>query len=147
MNDEPNQFERRLSRQPLRSVPRDWRTDILAAARAAQTPVHAVRPAPRPWFAAIRQQVSAFFWPHPKAWAGLAAIWVLIFLLHLSVGDEAAPRTVAQSAPPSPEAVVELRQQQKLFAELVGSTEPRAADLRKTYPGHPRTEWGEVSTV
>jgi len=40
MNDETEQFERRLSRQPLRQVPSEWRAEILAAARAAQPSSH-----------------------------------------------------------------------------------------------------------
>ena len=31
MNDETEQFERRLRRQPLRQVPREWRAEILMA--------------------------------------------------------------------------------------------------------------------
>jgi len=147
MNDEPNPFERRLSRQPLRPVPGDWRADILAAARAAQTPARVGRPAPQSWFATVCQQLSAFLWPHPKAWAGLAAVWVFILVLNISIRDDSVPRPVAKAVPSSPEVIVELRQQQKLFAELVGSSEPRDADRHKTYQGHPRTEWVEVSTV
>ena len=47
-NDE--QFESRLQREPLRSVPPDWRAEILRAAREVTAPRHS-SPASRNCFA------------------------------------------------------------------------------------------------
>jgi hypothetical protein len=149
----PDPFEKRLQRQPLRPVPPDWRSDILAAARVARVarvaraPVCAVRPVPQSWLSTINYQLSTILWPHPKAWAGLAAVWVVIALLNVAMREDSAACVVAKLAPPSPEMLVELRQQQKLFAELVGPREEREADRSKAYKVHPRTEWMEITTA
>jgi hypothetical protein len=142
MNEETEQFERRLGRQPLRQVPREWRAGILAATHGAQ---RACQPSPasrRSLLSTINQQLSTIFWPHPKAWAGLAAVWVLIFAVNFSMRDT-SPRMAEKSAPPSPEVIVELKKQQRLFAELMGSAQPVDADRQKTFAPKPRSERGE----
>ena len=87
MNDETEQFEQRLSRQPLRQIPGEWRAEILAAAREAQRPGTATRH-PRSLLSTINHQLSTLLWPHPKAWAGLAAVWVFIFAVNFSMRDK-----------------------------------------------------------
>ena len=49
-----------------------------------------------------------------------------------------------KSAPPSPEVMVELKKQQRMFAELVGSYEPADADRRKIFSPRPRSERAEI---
>jgi hypothetical protein len=138
MNDETEQFESRLSRQPLRQVPSEWRAEILSAAERAS------RPVPRTSFLSIfNHQLSTIFWPHPKAWAGLAAVWVLILALNFSTRDT-SPKMVEKSLPPSPEVIVELKKQQRLFAELMGSRETLDADRQKTFSPKPRSELMEI---
>jgi hypothetical protein len=133
-----NEFEQKLSRQPLRQVPAEWRKEILAAARPD------LRHAPRTSFlSTINSQLSTLFWPHPKVWAGLAAIWVFIFLLNFSMRDK-APMVAERTAPPSPEVIAELKQQQRMFAELIGSTEARVADRQKMYSPKPHSESAEI---
>ncbi len=122
-----NEFEKRLQRVPLKALPTEWRAEVLAAA---------VPPAP--------SRVSrgdylaggwrSLFWPHPIAWAGLAAVWVVIALLHCSQRDD-APVLAEKSAPPSPEMLADLRQQQKLLVELLGPPGAGEADRpKKTGP-------------
>ena len=65
-------------------------------------------------------------WPHPKAWAGLAAVWILIFAVDFSVRDK-SPVMAEKAAPPSPEVIVELKQQQRMLAELIGAGQAREA--------------------
>ncbi|MDD5138704.1 MAG: hypothetical protein PHY43_00410 [Verrucomicrobiales bacterium] len=148
MNDETEQFERRLSRQPLRQVPPEWRAEILAATREAGTArcaVHGRRSAASlpVWLSTLNHQLSTVFWPHPKAWAGLATVWIFIFAVNFSARDT-SPRVAEKSAPPSPEVIVELKKQQRLFAELVGSREPLDADRQKIFLPRPRSEWVEI---
>lgn len=136
MNEENKQFEQRLSRQPVKEVPPAWRAEILAASQMARVERHS-------FLSTINQRLAAILWPHPKAWAGLAAVWVCIIGLNLSTREKGA--VVAEKvAPVAPEMVVELRKQQKLYAELMGMTEPREAEKPKDVPGRPRTQRMEV---
>jgi hypothetical protein len=139
----PEEFELRLSRQPLRQIPPAWRVEILSAARDAQAAHHASRITHQSWLSTLNHQLSTLLWPHPKAWAGLAAVWVCILVLSLSTHD-ASPKLTAKSAPPSPEVIVQLKKQQKLYTELVGLNESREADRPKDAPPRPRTQRGEI---
>ena len=152
MNDETETFEQRLRRQPLRQLPHEWRGEILSACSGDSAERRrskflnagflpkAATPA---WLSALRQQLAAFFWPHPRAWAGLAAVWICILALNFST-HEAAPAQAKKSAPPSPEVMVELKKQQRMFAELVGSHETPEADRPKIFSPRPRSERAEV---
>lgn len=71
-----NDFERQLQRQPLRDLPADWRREILGKCEAATS----VGPA---W------SWREWLWPSPKAWAALAAVWVVFFAL--SAGEPTSP--------------------------------------------------------
>lgn len=136
-------FESRLQSQPMRPIPPDWRAEILAAARDAQPAPRASRPAPQAWLLTINHQLSTFFWPHPKAWAVLAAVWIVILAMNFSMRDP-VPRVAEKSVPPSPEVIVELKKQQLLFAELVGAREPLDADRQKLFSPKPRSERVEI---
>lgn len=71
MNDP---FEDRLAALPRRQVPADWRDEILPAFPA---------PSPRlPVFSWLA--LRPFFWPHPYAWATVAALWIAILALNFS---------------------------------------------------------------
>ena len=92
----PDDFEKHLQRQPLRQVPGEWREEILSAARQASLPQHAPRtthhapPSPS-LLSTLHPQLSTLLWPHPAAWAGLAAVWLVILGLNLTTRD-ASPR-------------------------------------------------------
>jgi hypothetical protein len=144
MNDEAEQFERRLRCQTMREVPREWRAEILSAAgrgSKAESRAQADR-----WPSTLVTRLSTLLWPHPKAWAGLAAVWVLILAVDFSTRDT-SPRVAEKSLPPSPEVIVELKKQQRLFAELMGSREPLDADRQKTFLPKPRSERVEIMTA
>ena len=138
-----DEFERRLQRQPLRQAPCEWRAEILTAARDAQTVRHASRITHRSWLSTFNHQLSTLFWPHPKAWAGLAAVWIFIFAVNFSLRDP-SPRMAEKSAPPSPEVMVALWKQQRMLAELVGPREEHDADRSKTQAPQPRTQRVEI---
>ncbi len=78
-------FEQHLSRQPLRPVPTEWRSQILCAATGEAA---ARREPSRPPTFILR--LRHWLWPHPAAWAGLAACWVAILALHLASAPSAA---------------------------------------------------------
>ena len=128
-------FEQKLRRQPLRQVPAEWREEILAAAASYhRSPVER-----RSFLSTLNFQLSTILWPHPVAWAALAAIWILIFTVDFSVRDQ-APSVAERYSPPPAEVIVEVRQQQRLLAELMGPRETREADRQKSFLPRPRSE-------
>jgi hypothetical protein len=140
----PDDFEQRLQRQPLRQIPTEWRQEILSPARDAQTSSRPANVARRSWLSTINHQLSALLWPHPKAWAGLAAVWILIFCVDFSMRDKAAVMA-EKSSPPSPEMIAELKKQQRMYAELMGVSEPASdADQQKILSPKPRSERVEI---
>jgi hypothetical protein len=139
----PDDFEQQLQRQPLRQIPAEWRKEILVAADVNQRN----RSIREFTFAAttFRGLLSTILWPNPRAWAGLAAVWILILAVDFSLRDP-APAMAEKSAPSSPEVMVELRQQQRLLVELMGSSQTREAEPPKFLP-RPRTARAEILTA
>ncbi len=138
MNDETEPFERRLSRQPPREIPTHWRAELLSAAHAAGPQPSARDPRPS-LLSTLISQLSTVFQPYPRAWAGLAAAWVVILTLQLTSRD--ATEIVARNTPPpSPEMLIVLRQQKLLLAELAERPEPRAVEPPKALPLRPRSD-------
>src|SRR5687767_11756382 len=97
-----DEFENKLRSQPRQEIPREWRREILGPLRLART-------APSVWWRQL-------LWPHPAAWAGLAAAWVTIFALNHAGAPEAAPRQAATR--PSRDMVLAYQERQRLSAEL-----------------------------
>ncbi len=60
-------------------------------------------------------------------------MWVFIFVLNFAMRGQ-TPVVGEKSAPPSPEVLVELKKQQRMFAELMGSAQTPDADRRKFSP-------------
>jgi hypothetical protein len=144
MNTEPDQFEQRLSRQPLRQVPPEWREEILAMASResrvdSQAPNHS-------WSSSVVCRLSSVFWPHPVAWAGLAAIWVVIFAVKFSTHDR-TPAVAQRTSPPPVEMILEVRQQQRLLAELLGPRETRDAERQRIFVPRPRSEHSGIMSA
>ncbi len=136
------EFEQRLRRQPMKKVPGDWRAEILSAARQAEPVRHSLAAPGRSgggWLSMLNHQLSLLLWPHPRAWAGLAAVWLFIFLLNFSVSEK-SPQLSEKSTPPSPETIAELKQQQKMLAELIGAAEVQVADRQRFFLPRPRSE-------
>jgi hypothetical protein len=131
----PDKFEQRLQRQTLRQVPAGWRGEILASASDAMANNQAARATP-PSF------LSTILWPHPKAWAGLAAVWIVILAVNFSMRDP-TPVVAEKSAPPSPEVIGEMKQQRRLLAELIGPRDAPEADRSKPLVPRPRSECAE----
>ena len=143
MNDEPEQFEQQLKRQSLKQAPAEWRSDILAAARAAQ-PVKRTQPVAGGSFLPIfYTRIASVLWPHPVAWGGLAVIWMLLFALHFSINDS-EPALAEKVVPQSPEVVAQLQQQHRLLAELLGPIDLPDADRPKIFVPKPRSESLEI---
>jgi hypothetical protein len=150
MNENMEPFEQRLARQPLKPIPTDWRAEILRASRLAAGQKNrlagAASLAAENWLSTLNQKLSTILWPHPQAWAGLAAVWVLILVMNFSMRGQ-RPVMAEKASPPSPEVVAELKKQQLFFAELIGSPPPQDADRRKSPATEPRSERMAVMMV
>lgn len=136
-------FEQQLMNAPLRVLPSEWRSEILSAAAEVN---RRQNPRRESWLSTLNNKLSTIFWPHPVAWAGLAAIWIFIFAVNISIHDN-APVIAKKEVPPTPEAVVELRQQRKMFAELMGANETHDADRQRVLSPKPRSEYAAISTA
>ncbi len=127
----PDDFEKRLEHQRLRPIPGAWRGEILDAARRARDHQPSTfNPQPASWWREL-------LWPCPRAWAGLAAVWVLILALN-SVTREPAPAAQSPNAPRAPEVLMALRDHRRLLAELIES--PMEVEPPKPSVPGPRTQ-------
>ncbi|MCX7010899.1 MAG: hypothetical protein NTY53_27280 [Kiritimatiellaeota bacterium] len=66
-----SEFEKKLMEQPLRQTPPAWRAEILREARTAAVQPSSVVTGWRSWL-----------WPAPKAWAALAACWLVLLAVN-----------------------------------------------------------------
>jgi len=115
----PDNLERRLERQPVRSVPPVWRAEILTAAENRSDPL-AEQPTAR-WIA----RCCEWLWPCPEAWASVAATWLLILAINLTVGSTPGS-AVRNSAPLTPQLVRAVIEERRLLTQLLS---PFAADV------------------
>ena len=159
MNSE-DQFESRLRQQPPRPLPPGWRQEILSAARQAasgRAPVPNPRRSAHSAFISylstlnsrlstvFNSRLSTAFWPHPAAWAGLAAAWLLIAGLDFAASEPSAYTVARRPPPPSPQLRELLRQQDLMLAELIGLPGKPAAQPATPPVPQPRSQRGEES--
>lgn len=118
----------------MRPIPAEWRDEILdAARRAGGRQLSTLNPQPVSWWREL-------LWPCPQAWAGLAVAWCLILLLNVASRDATAIATATargRTALPSKELLMALREQKRLFGELVGPLTP--IELPATSVPRPRS--------
>jgi hypothetical protein len=113
-------FEEKLSEQPLRATPAAWRAEILREARTAAAQQNMEPTAVTGW--------RSWLWPAPRAWAALAACWVVLLAVQLFVGTPAAT-AVAQVDAPRLALALEAKRHTllELEAAVVAQQTPRAA--------------------
>lgn len=120
-------------------MPSEWREEILQSARAAASrPPNLDRQ--RSWLSTLNHQLSTLLWPNPRAWAGLAAAWLVIVLVNLSVGDEPDRRFARQDPPLPPQLIDAIREQRRELARLIEPRVVRDADRPKSLPPRPRSD-------
>jgi hypothetical protein len=146
-------LEQRLQREPLRRVPAEWRQEILIAAEANRCAAVAVaadvnrrsQQVRELAFAATAQRglgirLRKVLWPHPKAWAGLGAVWIVLLVVNFATRDLSPVREAHYTAPLSPQLRELLNQQEQLLAELVGPIETPAPTRPKPVAPQPRSQ-------
>ena len=135
-----DQFEHRLQRQPPRSIPPAWRSEILNAARRAASCRMLPMPAHRSFLSTLNPQLSTILWPHPRAWAGLAAVWLVILALNFAAG-EPSPQEVAHRADlPAQQLRQIFQQHEQVLADLVGPIDRPDPPLQKPVAPKPRSQ-------
>ena len=124
-------FEERLRRQSIRPIPHEWRGEILDAARRVRGHQPSI----------FNLQLASWWrdwlWPNPQAWAGLAAVWMVVLLLNWGGRDPVHVATASKTAP-APELLLALKEHRRLLAELIGT--PPLAEPQKPFEPRPRSE-------
>lgn len=128
------ELEKQLREQPIRPIPAHWREEILRAVQlqaGAESEAGAgrVESLPGRMKAPSKGKESPtwwrdLLWPHPVAWAGLAAAWVLIvglntMALRPSHSSGGTRSQASRPATPSDAMKMALAEQWKLREELL----------------------------
>jgi len=123
-------FESQLQRQTPKPLPPEWRAEILQAAR--QAAAQPSRPATG-W--------SAWLWPCPQAWAGLAAVWVAILTLNLAAGWKPFHGTAREPSDRAELNWLALQEQQRRLAQLLTPPMPHPIAAPPKLPARPAQSW------
>jgi hypothetical protein len=82
--------------------------------------------------------------PSRRIWAGLAAVWLLLFVVNFSMQDR-SQLTMAKASTPA-EMAATVHQEQELLAQLLGPDEPVAAEPQKKYVPRP-SSWRQMEVL
>jgi hypothetical protein len=135
----PDAFEKQLQQRPLRSIPTEWRAEIL---RISNLPSPETNQSRR--FAAAPERSGPNSWIELfRAWrghlTGLAIVWLLILALKATTSN--TPETLIASSPSaSPEIIVATQEQQHLLAELFEPASIPTAERPKPVAPRPRSD-------
>jgi hypothetical protein len=133
----PDEFECELQRRPLRSVPPEWRAEILSGL-TSRTGRQGLADRRAALGTAVMARLREILWPAPTAWAGLAAIWLLTFALNEAGAFESS--SSAATIGPSPRAVVvALREHHREVNELLEAPAALPAESPDPAPDRPRS--------
>jgi hypothetical protein len=134
----PEDFEKQLKQRPLRQTPAEWRAEILGAANEAAAKNAVPVDSRVSLWTIFKGWIASGLELKPKALAGLAAIWILIFALHFSTHDDS--NFAVSRKPDSKQVMAEVREQRLFFAELAGLKEPRDVEPPKRSLPQPHSE-------
>jgi hypothetical protein len=95
---------------------------------------------------AVAIPFQELIWPCRRIWTGLAAIWILIFVVNFSLRDDAG--SGAGKSVPSAEIIMSLQVQQRWMNELFADRlAPPDADRRRNFMPKPRSEKFQTASV
>jgi len=126
----PDDFESELQRHAIRSMPKEWREEILAVARArASVPSIGLNSVKHDRLGRFRIAAANLFSPNRWSWSAIAAAWALILFLQASASEPtrrsaARPSEVQQTA-------IHFDEQRKLLVEILNDSPAQAADRPK----------------
>ncbi len=132
----PDDFEKRLQSQPLRQIPSEWRREILQGATESRSATLDPRPS---LLSTLIHQLSTILWLKPGAWAGLAAVWGVIFALQ-STSQKHAGMVATVSAPQTPAFMMSFKDEQQTLVELMGNNPLDDMDQPRHANPKPRSE-------
>lgn len=134
MNSED--FEQELARRTIRPIPAQWRDGILNAAVPELEPPSQAVTLPEPWWRSL-------LWPSPRAWAGLATVWLVILFLNAGSWEpvERSVRQGTRERAVSPYWAMAMAEQKMLRAELLGEPETRTPEEKGPKP---RSDAGSI---
>ena len=126
-------FEKMLQQQPLKKIPGDWRQDILPTARNAAA-AETSRPA-RSLLQATLTGWRELIRPCRYAWSGLAALWLVLWLINGQLRPADAPRHLKTSTSVMTDRVRFFEEQRRILVELTGPIDFLPAEPpRRTSP-------------
>jgi hypothetical protein len=134
----PDDFEAQVQRQALRSIPTEWRAEILQAAKAGHE-ISATQAAPRSREEAARMVIpwwQRWLWPCPQAWVGLAGVWLAILALQWGSTESGPVMTAQEKLQPSPSLLQMVKEQRQLLASVAAPWDAPAAEPPK--PSQPK---------
>ena len=140
--NEHDPFEQRLRRQSLRQVPPVWREQILTAAGSHRR--NATAPSVSEGNAALIAGWRLLFGRFPLAWASLAALWIVLVGVNLTLPGPFVSLPVPGSSSANLEALAALDFQPSDFtapgSELLPSPNAAPAPAQPAAPHRPRSE-------
>ncbi len=135
MNSES--FEKKLQLQTPRRIPPEWREGILSSVRANAADFPRSRSG-WSWSVAL-ECLHVLLWPCPRAWAVLAAVWLVILGFQFSARDNSSADGIHPLAASA--AALALKEREQVLTELLREAEPLPAQsLPSLAVPPPRTE-------
>ena len=126
-------FERSLQRQPLRRIPEDWRETILR--RASKDASVAADRRAREWNWVLPVLWRELIQPCRYAWSGMAALWLIFWMLNAQPQLADAPERRSASTASASERIQTFKEQRGMLVELTGPIDWSAATpTRRTQP-------------
>ena len=128
-------------REILLARHRSAEPQLAAMRRRILTPAEESHRGQKPSLARLAESCCDFFRIPRPAWAALGAAWALIIALNIASSDtpNVNPGVASATTKRSPEMLQALREQKRLFAELVGSLSAPDAEAPRFVP-RPRSE-------